>query len=75
MAFTIARDYWGQGLGTEVGLALVRYAFERLNFSHLVCLIEPENTASIKAAEKIDMTFEKAMEDELGPYLLYSRRK
>ena len=75
VAYTIARDFWGQGLATEAAQGIVRYAFERLNLTRLVCMIEPENIASMKVAEKIGMTFEKAMEDELGPYYLYSRRK
>jgi RimJ/RimL family protein N-acetyltransferase len=75
VAYTIARDFWGQGLGTEAAQAIVQYAFEQLKFSRLVCMIEPENWASVKVAKKIGMTFEKAMEDEMGPYYLYSRSK
>ena len=75
VAYTIARDYWGQGLGTEAAQAIVQYAFEQLNFSRLVCMIEPGNQASARVARKIGMTFEKEMEDALGPYLLYSRSK
>ena len=75
VAYTIARDFWGQGLATEAAQGIVRHAFERLNITRLICVIEPENIASMKVAEKIGMTFEKAMVDELGPYHLYSRRK
>ncbi len=75
VAYTIARDYWGQGLGTEAAQAIVLYAFEQLKLSRLVCMIVPENQASMKVAGKIGMTFEKAMQDDLGPYLLYSRSK
>jgi len=75
VAYTIVRDFWGQGLGTEAGQAIVLYAFEKLKLSRLVCMIEPENQASVKVARNIGMTFEKAMEDDLGPYHLYSRSK
>jgi RimJ/RimL family protein N-acetyltransferase len=75
VAYAISRDFWGQGLGTEAGQAIVRYAFEKLKISRLVCMIEPENQASIKVARNIGMTFEKEMEDDLGPYHLYSRCK
>ena len=75
VAYTIARDYWGQGLGTEAAQAIAQYAFEQLNYSRLVCMIEPGNQASARVARKIGMTFEKEMEDDLGPYLLYSRSK
>jgi len=72
VAYTIAREFWGQGLGTEAAQAIVAYAFENLGITRLICLIEPENRASVKVAQKIGMTFEKAMEDEIGPYHLYS---
>jgi ribosomal-protein-alanine N-acetyltransferase len=75
VAYLLARAYWGQRLGTEAAKGIVDYAFEKLHLSRLVCMIEPENYASIKVAEKIGMTPEKEMEDELGPYLLYSRSK
>jgi len=75
VAYAISRDFWGQGLGTEAGQAIVLYAFEKLKLSHLVCMIEPENQTSIKVARNIGMIFEKAMEDDLGPYHLYSLSK
>jgi RimJ/RimL family protein N-acetyltransferase len=75
VAYTIARDFWGQGLGTEAALGIAAYAFGHLSLSRLVCMIEPENQASVKVAEKIGMTLEKEMVDDLGPYLLYSRNK
>jgi len=38
-------------------------------------MIDPENQASLKVARNIGMTLQKEMEDEKGPYLLYSRSK
>jgi RimJ/RimL family protein N-acetyltransferase len=40
--------------------------------SRLICLIDEENLASKKVAEKIGMTFEKEGRDEKGSFLLYS---
>jgi ribosomal-protein-alanine N-acetyltransferase len=73
VAYLLDKAYWGQGLGTEAGQALVRYGFEHLRLSRLICMIDPGNQASIKVATNIGMMFEKAMEDEKGPYLLYAR--
>lgn len=75
VAYTIARSFWGQGLGTEAAQAIENYAFEHLKLTRLVCLIDPANTASTKVAHKIGMTFEKECEDETGPFHLYSRNK
>src|SRR6185503_18927799 len=75
VAYTIAREYWGQGLATEAARAILDYGFEHLNLSRLVSVIDSENVASQKVAEKIGMTFEKEARDELGPFLIYSLNK
>lgn len=75
VAYLLSKEYWGQGLGTEVAQALLNYGFEHLKLSRLVCLIERENIASIKVAKKIGMAFEKEGRDEKGSFLLYSRNK
>ena len=75
VAYTIARKYWGQGLGTEVAQAILDYGFGELKLSRLICLIDPENVASQKVAEKIGMTLEKRVEGIDGdnlPTLIYS---
>jgi len=72
VAYTIARDFWGQGLGSEAALAIRDYGFNQLNLSRLICLIDPENIASQKVAEKIGMSFEKEARDELGPFWIYA---
>jgi RimJ/RimL family protein N-acetyltransferase len=75
VAYTIARKYWGQGLGTEAAQAIADYAFHHLHLSRLICLIDAQNTASQRVAEKIGMTFEKEGQDEMGPFLVYSITK
>jgi [ribosomal protein S5]-alanine N-acetyltransferase len=65
----------GQGLATEAARGIVHYAFETLNLSRLICLIEPENHASINVATKLGMTFEKEAQDDYGPFLIYSMDK
>jgi len=75
VAYLLAQAYWGQGLGTEAAQAIVQYAFERLHLTRLICMIYPDNLASVKVARNIGMTMVKEMADEKGPYLLYSRSK
>lgn len=75
VAYTIARDYWGKGLGTEAAEGILNYGFGKLNLSRLICVIEPENIASQKVAEKIGMSFEKESSDELGLFWVYSISK
>ena len=50
---------WGKGYATEIGQALIRYAFEKMELERVIALIEPENEASERVALKIGMSFEK----------------
>jgi ribosomal-protein-alanine N-acetyltransferase len=72
IAYMIAKDFWGQGLGAEAAAGIRDYAFEHLGLMRLICLIDEENRASIRVAEKTGMAFEKTGRDELGPFHLYA---
>ena len=75
VAYMLAKAYWGNGLGTEAAQGILDYGFEKLGLSRLICLIDRDNLASIRVAQKIGMTFEKEGRDEQGPFLLYSTNK
>ncbi len=75
VAYLIAKDLWGKGLGTEAAQGVLDYGFETLQLSRLICLVEEGNLASIRVAQKIGMAFEKTGQDEKGPFLLFSRNK
>jgi RimJ/RimL family protein N-acetyltransferase len=75
VAYLIAKEYWGQGLGTEAAQAILQYGFGQLGLSRLICMIDPSNQASRRVAEKIGMTLEKEMDGFEGddiPFLIYS---
>jgi RimJ/RimL family protein N-acetyltransferase len=72
VAYTIAEEYWGQGLGSEAAKAILQYGFEKLNLSRLICIIDPDNIASQNVAIKIGMSYEKEAQDELGTFSIYS---
>jgi RimJ/RimL family protein N-acetyltransferase len=59
IGYRLARDYWGQGLGTEAARAVKDYAWNNWGFNRLICIIQPENTRSIRVAEKIGMHYER----------------
>lgn len=75
VAYLLAKEYWGQGLGTEAAQGILDYGFERLHLSRLICLIDRDNLPSIRVATKIGMTFEREGRDDKGPFLLYSINK
>ena len=78
VAYSLAQDFWGQGLATEAAQGIVQYGFEKLNLSRLICLIDPANVASQRVAEKIGMTLERkvgGIDGDNLPTLIYSLSK
>ena len=75
VAYMLAKEYWGQGLATEAAQAILKYGFEQLDLSRLICVINPDNRASSRVAEKIGMTLEIDGDVNGEPTLLYSMNK
>ncbi len=59
LIYVLASSAWGRGYATEIGQALKAYAFEEMGLGRLIALIEPENTASARVAEKVGLRLEK----------------
>ena len=56
VGFRYLKEYWGSGIGTEAARACVEFARDDLKIKKLIALIIPENTGSIRVAEKLGMT-------------------
>ncbi len=74
VAYLLDKAWWGQGLASEAGRAIVDYAFNTLQRDRLICLIDPDNRASRRVAEKIGMTLEQEIDFE-GPTVIYAIHK
>jgi RimJ/RimL family protein N-acetyltransferase len=75
IAYLLDKSFWGQGLATEAANGILEYGFGKLGLSRLICLIDPENIASQRVAERIGMTFERKVDGIDGdnyPTLIYS---
>lgn len=59
LVYVISRDRWGLGYATEIARGLEEYAFETLDLKRIVSLIDPDNGASQRVAEKVGMKLEK----------------
>jgi RimJ/RimL family protein N-acetyltransferase len=53
VGWALRRTYWGKGYAIEAAQASVQYAFEHLNRTHVISLIDPENRRSIRVAEQL----------------------
>lgn len=62
IGWALRRDFWGHGYATEAGRAAMDYAFETLAVPHVISLIRPENTPSIRVAERLGESFESETE-------------
>ena len=75
VAYLLDKAFWGQGLATEAAKAILDYGFRKLNLPRLICLIDPQNLASQRVAQRIGMTLEKRVDGIAGdnfPTLIYS---
>ena len=52
VGWRLDRAFWGRGLATEAATASVAYGFEALGLERIISIIQPENTASRRVAEK-----------------------
>lgn len=55
IGYTLSRDAWRQGIGTEVAQALLRFGFERLKLHRIAASCDVENVASWRVMEKEGM--------------------
>jgi RimJ/RimL family protein N-acetyltransferase len=70
--WTLARGAWGKGYATEGALRALEYAFTELNHARVISQIRPENTASIRVAERLGETLEGRAEVLGHEVLIYS---
>ena len=58
VAYMLGRDFWGQGLATEIASASLEYGFQRLGIERIVGIVHPENIASQRVLEKAGLVFD-----------------
>lgn len=71
MGWALARDAWGKGYALEGTRAALDVAFTALDRDHVLCLIRPDNTRSIRLAERLGARLEGAIEDGGTRLLVY----
>jgi ribosomal-protein-alanine N-acetyltransferase len=72
LGYTLARAAWGRGYATEVGRALIDYAFAELHVPRVVAQVEPTNLASRHVLEKLGMTEREVRMAYGRPHILYA---
>lgn len=71
LGYRLTRKYWGRGYATEASVALVDYAFNKLNVPCVYALIETGNLKSRRVLEKAGFCEYKNMTDGGVPHVLF----
>lgn len=56
VGYLLGKRWWGRGFATEAARAAVDWAFIERDFDRLLSLIDPENAASVRVAERLGET-------------------
>ncbi len=74
VAYLLAKPFWGRGLGTEAALAIRDYGFQTLGLPRLICMMYPDNVASVNIARRMGMTLDREEKEPDGRvYWVYSK--
>ena len=74
LGWALARPFWGRGLAFEAAQTALDHAFLRLGRDHVISLVHPDNTRSLRLAERLGEKFERTIDffgDEVGVYGIY----
>lgn len=55
LGFVIAADRQGRGLATEICRAVLQYGFQELGFERIHAFVQPDNLASLRVCDKLEM--------------------
>ncbi|ASN05390.1 GNAT family N-acetyltransferase [Virgibacillus necropolis] len=65
IAYIVNPKYWGMGIATEVAKLLIIYGFNELNLHRIFATCDPRNIGSLKVLEKVGMTKEGRIREDL----------
>jgi RimJ/RimL family protein N-acetyltransferase len=71
LVYVFMPSAWGKGYGTEIAMGLREHAVHRMGLSRLIALIEPENQASARVAERVGFHRERMVSRSAGEMMLY----
>ncbi len=57
LIYALLPEFTGQGYATEAAKAVIKYAFDELQFKYLVASTDPPNESSKKVCERLEMEF------------------
>jgi len=55
LGYRLLPNYWGKGLATEAGAAILKYGFEQLNLDKIISIVEEQNVRSVSVVKRLGM--------------------
>jgi RimJ/RimL family protein N-acetyltransferase len=74
LGWALGRAWWGKGYATEGAQVALSHAFTDLGRDHVISLIRPENSASIRVAERLGEQLEGETELLRHRVLIYGTK-
>lgn len=65
IAYIVNPDHWGKGFATEVAKLLINFGFSEFGMHRIFATCDPRNLASSKVLEKVGMTQEGRLREDL----------
>jgi [ribosomal protein S5]-alanine N-acetyltransferase len=65
IGYSLHPDYWGKGIAAEAARLMIRFGFKQLNFHRIYATCDPRNIGSFKVMEKVGMTQEGRIRENL----------
>jgi RimJ/RimL family protein N-acetyltransferase len=75
LGYSLTRAAWGCGYATEAAAACLEAAFAHLDAPRVVALVDAENAASARVAEKIGMEQQGVLAAHGRPHLLFAKER
>lgn len=72
LGWTLARDSWGRGYATEAAAACLSAGLAHLGAPRIVAIVDVENIASLRVAERIGMAWIETVEAYGRPHVLFA---
>lgn len=75
LGWIIRRSRWNNGFATEAARAALDWTWQHIDTAHVISVIQPDNAASIRVAEKIGERFERKDSMNGADVLIYGVRR
>ena len=72
LGYTLARAHWGRGLATEAAHAALAAGLAHLEVPRIVAVVDAENAASVRVAERLGMTRSADVHAHGRPHVLFA---